>query len=72
MFWGARLGMKVALVVVIDAQGRPGPLQLMLVLALAIDFVFGTVGAVAQAVTYSRLRELRDGTTTAELARVFE
>lgn len=72
MFWIARLGLKLAVIRGIDPQGRPGAIQLVLALALAVDFLFGIFGAVLQAVTYSRLRELKDGTTTAELARVFE
>ncbi|HVV82434.1 MAG TPA: hypothetical protein VHE35_05115 [Kofleriaceae bacterium] len=72
LFWAVRIGAKLLLIRVIDPAGRPGPLQLMLIVSLAVDFLFGTVGAVMQAVTYSRLRELRDGTSTAELARIFE
>ena len=39
---------------------------------LVINFIFGTIGGVMQGVTYGRLREIKDGVSTADLAKVFE
>ncbi|MBE7452955.1 MAG: hypothetical protein HS111_30020 [Kofleriaceae bacterium] len=72
LFWGTRVGAKVAAITLIDPQGHAGKIQALLVTVLVIDFLYGTIGAVIQGVTYSRLRQLRDGVSTADLARVFE
>ncbi len=72
LFWGARIGAKLAAISLIDPQGHAGKIQALLITVLAIDFLFGTIGAVMQGVTYGRLRELRDGVSTADLAKVFE
>lgn len=72
LFWGLRIGLKVFVIDYIDPQGRPGHIQALLWTVLGIDFLFGTLGAVMQGVTYSRLRQLKDGVSTADLAKVFE
>lgn len=72
LFWGARIGAKYVLIVTIDPQGRTGHIQALLLSSLAVDFLFGTIGAVMQGVTYSRLRQLKDGVSSADLAKVFE
>ncbi len=72
LFWGARIGAKVVAISLIDPQGHTGKIQALLVVVLAIDFLFGTIGAVMQGVTYGRLREIKDGVSSADLARVFE
>ena len=72
LFWGLRVGAKYLLIDTIDPQGRSGHIQALLLSSLAVDFVFGTIGAVMQGVSYSRLRQLRDGVSTSDLARVFE
>lgn len=72
LFWGARVGAKFGAISLLDPQGHAGKIQALLISVLAIDFLFGTVGAVIQGVTYSRLRQLKDGVSTADLARVFE
>lgn len=72
LFWAARVAAKLVLLTIIEPTDHPGSVDVLLYVGLGIDFLFGTVGAVMQAVTYGRLRELRDGTTTAELAKVFE
>jgi hypothetical protein len=72
LFWGARIGAKVAAITLIDPEGHTGKIQALLITVLAIDFLFGTIGAVMQGVTYGRLREIKDGVSSADLARVFE
>lgn len=72
LFWGARIGAQVAVVRALDPHGRPTELQLALGAMLAINFLFSCLGAVMQGVSYSRMRELRDGVSTADLASVFE
>lgn len=72
LFWGARIGAKYVLIIALDPQGRAGHIQALLISSLAVDFLFGTVGAVMQGVTYSRLRQLKDGVSSADLAKVFE
>ena len=65
-FWGSRIFLKLMLLDVV------GDLQVLLISSLLVDFVYSTVGAVLQGVTYSRLRQLRDGISTADLAKIFE
>ncbi|HVK76526.1 MAG TPA: hypothetical protein VM734_24540 [Kofleriaceae bacterium] len=72
LFWGARIGAKWALIAGIDPEGHAGKMQAVLLGSISIDFLFGCLGAIMQAVTYSRLRQLRDGVSTNDLARVFE
>jgi hypothetical protein len=72
LFWGARIGAKYLLIKTIDPQGDSGKIQMLLVASLAVDFFFGTVGAVMQGVSYSRMRQLKDGVSAADLAAVFE
>jgi len=72
LYWGGRLGAKFGLIFGLRAEGRVGLVEATLGGALAIDFLFGIVGAVMQGVTYSRLRQLKDGVSTADLAAVFE
>jgi hypothetical protein len=72
LFWGARIGAKYLLIRGLDPQGRPALIQALLLSSLAVDFLFGSFGAVLQGVTYSRLRQLRDGVSTADLAKVFD
>ena len=67
LFWGTRIFLKLVLLDLL-ANG----LALLLVAALLVDFLYSTVGAVLQGVTYSRLRQLRDGVSTADLAKIFE
>jgi hypothetical protein len=66
-FWGSRIFIKLVLLDLLSAD-----LQLLLVSSLLVDFLYSTVGAVLQGVTYSRLRQLRDGISTADLAKIFE
>lgn len=72
LFWGLRIGAIIGAMSVIDPQGDSGKIQGVLVAVLAINFVFGTIGAVMQGVTYSRLRQIKDGVSTADLAKIFE
>lgn len=72
LFWGARVGAIAAAISFIDPQGHAGKIQALLVTVLVINFLFGTIGAVMQGVTYSRLREIKDGVSTADLAKIFE
>ena len=72
LFWGLRVGAKLALLAGLDPQGHAGKVQALLIGSTAIDFLFGCVGAVMQAVAYSRMRQLRDGVSSRDLAAVFE
>jgi hypothetical protein len=72
LFWGTRFAAKYALIKFIDPQGRSGHIQALLLASLGVDFLFGSIGGVMQGVSYSRLRQLRDGVSTADLAKVFE
>lgn len=72
LFWGTRFGAKYALISLIDPQGRSGHVQALLIASLAVDFLWGTVGAVMQGVTYGKLRQMKDGVSSADLAKVFE
>lgn len=72
LFWGTRIGAKYFLITTLDPQGRADLIQALLLSSLAVDFLWGTIGAVMQGVTYTRLRQLKDGVSTADLARVFE
>jgi len=72
LFWGTRFGAKYALIALIDAQGRSGHIQALLIASLGVDFLWGTIGGVMQGVTYSKLRQLKDGVSSADLAKVFE
>jgi hypothetical protein len=72
LFWGARTGAKYVALDLIDPQGHAIEGQVLLITIFAIDFLFSTFGAVIQGVTYSRLRQIKDGVSTADLARVFE
>jgi hypothetical protein len=72
LFWGARVGAIVGAMSLIDPQGHAGKIQALLITVLAINFLFGTLGGVMQGVTYGRLREIKDGVSTADLAKVFE
>jgi hypothetical protein len=72
LFWGTRIGAKYLLIEALDPQGRSAQIQALLLCSLAVDFLWGTIGAVMQGVTYSRLRQMKDGISTADLAKVFE
>jgi hypothetical protein len=72
LFWTARVLAMVAANEVIDPQGDPGKTQMTLLVILGINFLFGTIGAVMQGVTYSRLRQVKDGVSTDDLAKIFE
>lgn len=72
LFWGTRFGAKYALLELIDPQGRSGHVQALLIASLAVDFLWGTVGGVMQGVTYGKLRQMKDGVSSADLAKVFE
>lgn len=72
LYWGLRIAAIAAVMSWLDPQGHAGKIQALLVLVLAINFIFGTIGGVMQGVTYSRLREIKDGVSTADLAKIFE
>lgn len=72
LFWGARVGAIVAVMSAVDPQGDSGKIQLLLISVLVINLLFGTIGAVMQGVTYSRLRQIKDGVSTDDLAKIFE
>lgn len=72
LFWGTRIGAKALLLSLLDPTASAANAQAFLVASLAVDFLYSTIGAVLQGVTYSRLRQLKDGVSTADLAKVFE
>ncbi len=72
LYWGTRTGAKMALLYGLDPQGHAGKMQIVLIGSIVIDLLFGCLGAVLQGVTYGKLRQLRDGASTHDLAKVFE
>ena len=72
LFWGLRIAAIVAAMRYFNPQGDSGKIQALLISVLVINFLFGTIGGVMQGVTYSRLRQIKDGVSTADLAKVFE
>lgn len=72
VFWTARVLAMVLVNDVVNPQGDPGKGQAVLLAILGVSFLFATFGAVMQGVTYSRLRQVKDGVSAADLAKVFE
>ncbi len=72
LFWGARVGAIVGVMSAVDPQGDSTKIQLLLISVLVINLLFGTIGGVMQGVTYSRLRQIKDGVSTDDLAKIFE
>jgi hypothetical protein len=72
LFWGLRVGAIAAAMKFLHPDGHSGKIQALLITVLAINFLFGTFGGVMQGVTYSRLRQVKDGVSTSDLAKIFE